>query len=87
MALFGWARASLRYRIARTLLMEHLKTTMPQIGGTPPLARCAIEWPGSSYIARCSRPHQRPSLSAQKSKRLIFEQLRSTKIGKAEQTQ
>jgi hypothetical protein len=52
MVLSCWARASLRYRIARTLLMEHLKSQRHRTRieaqkkiwfGAAPLARCAMK--------------------------------------------
>ncbi len=67
MVLSCWARTSLRYRIARMLLMEHLKSqrhgTRIEVQkkiwfGAVPLARCAMK--GAHYSPNSS-PHQRPS--------------------------
>jgi hypothetical protein len=72
MVLSCWARASLRYRIARTLLMEHLKSQRHRTRieaqkkiwlGAAPLARCAMKGRLAAIIAPNSSPHQRPSWS------------------------
>ena len=63
-----WARASLRYLIARTLLMEHLKTQRRRTRNdvqkkiwfaAAPLARCRGRL--AAHYSPNSSPHQRLS--------------------------
>jgi hypothetical protein len=71
MALSCWARASLRYRIARTLLMEHLKSqrdrsrVQKKTWFEAALAGAVCNGKGSPgfYYSPKPRTHQRPSQS------------------------
>jgi len=65
MVLSCWARASLRYRIARTLLMKHLKSN-----AKPALVAVKIAWLPDCSLK--SRAHQLPSQRGQRLSRPLF---------------